>query len=57
MFYLYWILYFLKYFLDYEKIDGRIQIFKTSQGKHPHPQNVTVAFYVSKSIYKWLLSN
>ena len=28
MFYFYWILFFLKNFLDYEKIDVRIQILK-----------------------------
>ena len=28
MLYLYWILFFLKIFLDYEKIDVRIQILK-----------------------------
>ena len=38
MLYLYWILFFLKNFLDYEKIDARIQILKCHKLNPPPPK-------------------
>ena len=38
MLYLYWILFFLKNFLDYEKIDARIQILKCHKLNPPSPK-------------------
>ena len=37
MLYLYWILFFLKNFLDYENIDVRIQILKRHKLTRPRP--------------------
>ena len=54
MLYLCWILFFLKNFLDYEKIDLRLQILKRHKLNLP-PQNVAVTFSVPKSIHEWPL--
>ena len=55
MLYLYWnLIFFLKNFLDYEKIDVIIQILKRYK-LNPHRQNVAVSFFVPKSIYEWPL--
>ena len=46
-------LFFLKIFLDFEKIDSKNLNFKTSQVTHrppTDPQNVAVTFFVPKSI-------
>ena len=56
MFCLYWILFFLKNFLDYEKIDVRMQILKRHKLTPLHPQNVAVTFSVPKSIYEWTVT-
>ena len=58
MLYLYWILFFLKKIIDYEKIDVTIQTLKSSKAKRsPIPKmNVAVTFSVSKSIYGWPLN-
>ena len=51
MLYLYWIVFFLKKFLNYEEIGVRIQILKRQ--KLNTSQNVAVTFSVPKSIYDW----
>ena len=56
MLYLYRILLFLKNFLDYEKIDVRVQILECHKPTL-HPQNVAVTFSVPKLIYEWSLKN
>ena len=56
MLYLYWILLFWKNFLDYEKIDVRVQILECHKPTL-HPQNVAVTFSVPKLIYEWSLKN
>ena len=44
MLYLYWILYFLKNFLDYEKINVRIKILKRHKLNPPPPKCCSVVF-------------
>ena len=44
MLYLYWILFFLKNFLDYEKIDARIQILKRHKVIPPPPKRRSDVF-------------
>ena len=57
MFYLYWTLFFLKNFLNYEKINERIQALKRHKLIPPSPlssprsQDIAVAFFIPKSIY------
>lgn len=52
MLYLYWILFLLKNFLDYEQMDVNIQILKHHKLNPRTPQNIVVKFSVPKSIYK-----
>ena len=54
MLYLYWILLFLKNFLDYEKIDIRIHIFKRSQDNLT-PTAVCFIFWLGFSLLKAFL--
>ena len=51
MVYLYRLLFFLKNFLDYEKIDKIIQILKRHKLNSPQP----VAIFTPKSFYEWSL--
>ena len=44
MLYLYWILFFLKNFLDYEKIDVRIQILRCHKLNPPSPKRPSDIF-------------
>ena len=53
--YLYWTLLFLRKFLDYEKIDVRIQILKRHKLK-PHHIYIVVTISVQKLIYEWPLN-
>ena len=53
--YLYWTLLLLRKFLDYEKIDVRIQILIRHKLK-PHHKYIVVTISVQKSIYKWPLN-
>ena len=52
MLYLCWILFLLKNFLDYEKIDLRLHILKRHKLNLP-PKKVAVTFSVPKSIHEW----
>ena len=54
MVYLYWILFFLKNFHDYGKIDVRIKILKCHK-LNPPPPKIVVKFSFPKSIYQWSL--